>query len=152
MNRCISCTCHVTNGMVIKCIPSVNMPLIKKDACHDTFQYYSLKHYAIVHCIHKIIKVQDVWYHGAHIYIYILYDIFIRVSKNERHRLGWMKSWNWNLVATRIIRRIDQRTIRNLRMCLYVDKENSEFIWGWGRSSVGFCSMSCSYTRAPTRT
>jgi hypothetical protein len=54
----------------------------KKDACHDTFQYYSLKHCAIVHCIHKIIKVQDVWYHGAHIYIYIFYMTFL---------LGWAR-------------------------------------------------------------
>jgi hypothetical protein len=32
-------------------------------------------------------KMYDIMVH-----IYILYDIFIRVSKNERHRLGWMKS------------------------------------------------------------
>jgi hypothetical protein len=72
-------------------------------------------HCAIVPCIHEMVRV----------HIYILYDIFIRVSKNEGHRLGWMKSWNWNLVATSIIRKIHQGLGRILWYASMLINENT---------------------------
>jgi hypothetical protein len=115
----IWCTRHVANWMVIKCIPSVNMPLIKKCmSWHISILYFE----ALCNVFMKWLryKMYDIMVH-----IYILYDIFIRVSKNERHRLGWMKSWNWNLVATSIIRKIHQELGRILWYASMLRNENT---------------------------
>jgi hypothetical protein len=117
----VLCTCYFANGMVIKCKPLVNMPHKKM----HVMTHFNIKVWCMMKYYHELLRWLRCKMYDIMVHIYILYDIFIRVSKNERHRLGWMKSWNWNLVATSIIRKIHQELGRILWYASMLRNENT---------------------------